>query len=373
LVRDVFPFGKPAGHEDVVDREHFIAEVQQRLIDGHSVMLAGPRRIGKSSIAWEILRRLKANDVYVAAVDLFYVTSIEEFATKLMQAILENRTGPFQQAVRALHGLQKYFSRSEFRAKIHDLELGVSLVSERVDPTELLESAIQTADVLARKDGRRMVILLDEFQEIERLGGEDLLKRLRALFQRQDNTSYLFLGSQTTLMQTIFSDRRQAFYRFATLLELPPVPFAAWREYIATRLASFNIEITEPALDLLLERTGGHPYCVMAVAYNAYLHVRLEELNTVNADVIHYAYEQAMSHLASIYDVQWQEIRQFKNADVVLMALVEGIPPYSLPLNNALVAKALTNLQRISVITKGPQRGEYRLVEPMFADWLKRK
>lgn len=372
-VRDVFPFGKPAMREDVVDRESFIQEVKQRLTDGQSVMLAGPRRIGKSSIAWEIMRRLKADGAYTSNVDLFYVTSIEELGAKLMQSTLENRTGPVHLAARAIQGLQKMFSISEVHAKIHDLELGVSFGTERMDPLELLESAIRTTDHLAKKDGRRMVILFDEFQEVERLGGESLLKRLRALFQQQTNTTYLFLGSQTTLMQTIFSDRRQAFYRFATLLALPPVPEDAWREYISQRLGEYGIEITEPALSMLVERTGGHPYCVMAVAYNAYLHVQLETLSVVTADVIHYAYNQALVHLASIYDIQWQEIHRFKHADAVLMALIDGIPPYSLPLSNALVGKSLANLQRISVITKGPQRGEYHLVEPMFGDWLRRK
>ena len=62
----------------------------------------------------------------------------------------------------------------------------------------------------------------------------------------------------------------------------------------------------------------------MAVAYSAHLHGRLHQLTTITSDVVDYAYEQAMRHLQSIYDVQWQELHRFRHADTVFAALVEG-------------------------------------------------
>ena len=173
-------------------------------------------------------------------------------------------------------------------------------------------------------------------------------------------------------MQTIFADRRQAFYRFAVLLDMPTISEAAWRGYVTNKLQSLGIGITDPALSLLLQKTGGHPYCVMAVAYNAYLHVRMQSSLEVDADVIHFAYDRALDHLESIYDIQWQEIHHLKHADTVLAAIIEGVPPYSVKLSSQAVAKALAYLIRISMITKGERRGDYRLVEPMFGDWYRR-
>jgi len=42
----LFPLG-PVAREDLVGREDFIASLVNRLSDGQSVMLAGPRRIGR--------------------------------------------------------------------------------------------------------------------------------------------------------------------------------------------------------------------------------------------------------------------------------------------------------------------------------------
>ncbi len=369
-VESIFPFGRPVTSGDIVDRREFLAEMQQRLSDGHSLMLPGPRRIGKSSVAHEVLRRMRDTGAYTANVDLFYVTGIDEFAAKLMKSVLENRTGVLGQAIRAMRGLRTLIGQAEVRAKIHDLELGLSLGREETDPLEQLEMAISLAENLAQRDNRRMVILLDEFQEMERLGGQALLQRLRALLQRQTHTVYLFLGSQTTLMQTIFADRGQAFYRFATMMELPSIPAEAWHDYLSKRFVDFRMHFTDPAFRLMMDRTGGHPYCLMAVAYNAHLHANLHHLTTITADVVDYAYEQAMRHLQSIYDVQWQELHRFRHADTVFAALVEGAAPYSLPISGSVVTKAIQNLIRLSIIVKGEGRGEYHLVEPMFGDWL---
>ncbi len=369
---DVFPFGKPAGAADIVDREDFIRELVQRLSDGHSVILSGPRRTGKSSVAGEVLRRLAAQGAYTAQLDLFHVTNLEELASKLLQSVLANRTGVRSRAARALRGLRQWLSQGELRARVHDLELQVPLGSADVDPLDLLDTAVETAERLAAADGRRMVVLLDEFQEIERLGGEPLLKRLRSLFQMQERTAYLFLGSQAAMMQTIFGDRRRAFFRFALPLSLPPIPDEEWETYIRRRLAEHGIGVTASALAALLARTGGHPYCVMAVAYHAYLHCKLRQLSEINADMVDHAYEQSLAHLEDFYSVQWMEVRRVRHADSVLRAFAEGDQPYALGLHPHSVTKAIQHLLRIGVVSRGQRRGRYALVEPMFGEWVRR-
>ncbi len=366
----LFPVGTPAGEGHVVDREDYITSVYQRLLDGQSIMMSGPRRTGKSSVALEILRRLKKEGAYIAVVDLFTTASIEEMAAKLFHSILDNRTGVYRYAFHAVQSLKDRFEKAEFRAKLHDLELGLTLERSLVNPVDLLDAAITTAENLAKKDETRMVVLLDEFQEIERLGGDQLLKKLRALFQQQHYVKYLFLGSQTTLMNTLFSSRQQAFYRFATIMDLPDIPVDEWKRYIVEQLAAQNIQISSPAFSLLMQKTGGHPYCVMAVAYNAYLQTKLNGMTSISADVMHFAYEQSLTQLDGVYTGQLTEIHRFKHADAVLAAIIDGIPPYSLKVANAAIGKALAYLIRIAVITKGRHRGEYHLIEPLFGEWL---
>lgn len=63
----VFPPGKPVDPEDLVDR----------LWDGQSVIIASPRRTGKSSVAQEALHRLQRRGACTATVDAFLASSQE--------------------------------------------------------------------------------------------------------------------------------------------------------------------------------------------------------------------------------------------------------------------------------------------------------
>ena len=371
--KDLFPLGKIVSSEDVVDREEFIEETKLRLLQGQSVMLSGPRRIGKTSVAYEILRQLQEAGAYVAKIDLFHVTSIEELGTKLLQAIVENRTGVLHHAVYTLKQWKKeWLVSSEIHAKLYDLELGLT-VERSQSPLELLETAIHTAEKMTSRDDKRMVILLDEFQELDRLGGETLLKRLRSLFQQQQHTTYFFLGSERSLLTTLFADRRQAFYRFATILPLPQIPDVKWRTYIINKLQERTMTITEPALDWLLDKTGSHPYCLMSVMSNAYLLGIMGHQTVIDVEILYTAFERSMSQLEAVYEEQWQEIRSHKGLDRVLTSILLNQPIHHQTEGISNVSRAVQTLIRLAIIQKGEHRGKYHVMEPMFGDWVLRK
>lgn len=368
----IFPLGKIATSDDVVDRREFIQETKLRLLNGNSVMLSGPRRTGKSSVSYEIIRQLQLEGCYTASVDLLYVNSIEELAAKLIQSILENRVGLLSQVPTVFRHLKEILSNSKLHAKIQDLDLGITFNGQK-SPLELLETAIFTAEKMAEKDNKRMVILFDEFQELDRLGDDSLLKRLRSIFQHQERTSYYFLGSESSLLNTIFADRRQAFYRFATLITLPSIPNDEWKQYITTKLNNEHIDITDSAFSLLIGRTGGHPYCVMSVILNAYYYAKVNNTAEINAEVLNFAYEQSMTQLNIVYEDQWQQIRKFKGSDKTVLSILTGNPLYKKDDAVANVNRAIKNLTRLSIIEKGENRGEYHILEPMFGDWILRK
>jgi len=52
----LFPLGGPVSEKDIVGREDFVISLVTRLFEGQSIMLAGPRRIGKTSLALEVFK-----------------------------------------------------------------------------------------------------------------------------------------------------------------------------------------------------------------------------------------------------------------------------------------------------------------------------
>lgn len=368
----LFPVGRLAGPEDVVDREDFLERITAEILSGQSVMIAGPRRIGKSSVAHEILRRLRAAGHHTAAVDLFYTGTLEALGASLLQAVLEARSGVQPRLLRTWQEIKTWIQQITLRQNIGDFEITLPLRTDPLSAEEMIALALSTAERIAAKDDCAFVILFDEFQEVDVLGGTPLLKRLRAIFQQQERCTYLFLGSQTSLLETLFADRRAAFYRFAKQYQLPPIPPDAWADYLTEKFASVGLSITSTAVAAILDETGGHPYGVMQVANAAYVRARLSEAREISAELIAIVLDEVLDSLDATYSEVWEQIRKFRHAGRLVTGLMEGKRPYSVDLDAGTVSRLLTVLQEMAVLRRHG-RGDYAFVEPLFERWLRRK
>src|SRR5207237_9889024 len=94
-----FNFGDVALDEGVTDRERDLAELKADIRNGQNVVVFAPRRYGKSSLIWRAAQELAASDeALVAQVDLMRVTTKEQLASKLSQAIYEGIATPLLRA-----------------------------------------------------------------------------------------------------------------------------------------------------------------------------------------------------------------------------------------------------------------------------------
>lgn len=369
MLQTGFPRGRIIPSSDVIGRRGFLEQLEERLVFGDSTMLAGPRRTGKSSVAFEVLRRLEARGCYVLDLDLLHVSTRDEFALRMIQKVAQLRTGVFHHSLHTVQEFLRWLTKPELFIKVQDIEFGARLPFEsNPDPLAILQEALDAAERIAEKDGKRVVILLDEFQEVDRLGGGMLLRYLRSVFQRQQNVTYLFLGSEPSMMRTIFADKRQAFYRFATMLHLPDIDAAEWEEYVRSKLTLLHMSIHPIALDMALRATGGHPYGFMAVLANAFLTARLSGELEITVEFIRAGIEQTFEQLDAIYEELWKRILDIRGGDAVLTDIASGAPPYR-GKNATLVRRAVDQLLESGIIVK-TGRGQYRFVEPMFRHWI---
>src|SRR2546426_8045582 len=88
-----FPVGGPVPAADLVGRETYLRRLTERLEDGQHVLISGPRRIGKTSIILEALRRLRRRGAHTAYVDCLGATDIRGLGERLADAILQNLSG----------------------------------------------------------------------------------------------------------------------------------------------------------------------------------------------------------------------------------------------------------------------------------------
>src|SRR2546423_14380955 len=93
LAPPYFPVGGPVPAADLVGRETYLRRLIERLEDGQHVLVAGPRRIGKTSIILEALRRLRRRGLYTAYVDCLGAAENRGPRGRLARAVLPNLAG----------------------------------------------------------------------------------------------------------------------------------------------------------------------------------------------------------------------------------------------------------------------------------------
>ena len=98
-------------------------------------------------------------------------------------------------------------------------------------PTAIPSATSSTRSALPQRiavdDGKHVVLFIDEFQEVANprkpYGDPDAVtKRMRAIFQRSPDVSFLFAGSYEHVLRELFGRARQAFGHFGSIYELPP-------------------------------------------------------------------------------------------------------------------------------------------------------
>ena len=254
-----FQVGKPVSGNNFTGREKEIRELKQMLLNGQSVVLIAPRRFGKTSVMINTLEHLKHEGVYTSYIDIFSIADIKRLSEQLSKAILENKK--LDQLINTVKkNFGDIFKNLEFKSTIEEYEFLLKFGQTETNPWELLENTLDFAEKFAEKNSKHLVIGIDEFGDIEKLGTDNLAKLLRAKMQQQKNVSYLFSGSFESVMNQLFTTVKSPFYRFARITYLGNIKREAFEKFYKNILHKAEIEINRGLVNDILNFTKGHPY-----------------------------------------------------------------------------------------------------------------
>jgi len=372
-----FLFGTLALDESFADRQREIAELAADIRNGQDVVVFAPRRYGKSSLISAAAQVLAKDKVLIADVDLMTTPSKERFAAALASSIYEHIASPLE---RVWDKATAPFRRLRVQPAMSlDPETGAVAFSfaaarEPADVDATIEGLLRLPAELEPARGRRIALVFDEFQEIVEID-PDLPKLMRAIFQRQPEISHVYLGSKRHVMQRIFNDANEPFWRSAKAIELDLIPAEEFSGFIAGRFRATGREVEPATVARLLALTGGHPHATQEISYF------LWEQTPVGASASPQRLEAALDAVLraehSHFSLLWEEAAKAQRLVLQALAREPGHPlskPYrdrhGLP-SAATVQKALRALEQREVVAG--ERGAYRIAEPFLADWLRRQ
>ena len=293
-----FVFGRIAVGDNFTDREAETATLVSQFRSLVNTIIISPRRWGKSSLVEKASQVATANepDLRIVHIDLFNIRNEEEFYTTLATKVLSATSTRWEDAVMN--------AKSFFRFLIPKIVVGTDPSNEfsiefdwnevKKSPDEILE----LPEKIANEKGIKIVICIDEFQNIAEFTDPDAFqKKLRTFWQRQQSVAYCLYGSKRHMMLEVFTDSSKPFYKFGNLMFLGKIEKSYLTAFFKERFEATGKKITEEAASLIAEYTDNHPYYSQQLAQLSWLRTTKQ----CNAGIVREAHASLVDQLSLLF------------------------------------------------------------------------
>ena len=377
----LFPTDSPVPAGQLIGRGDDVAEMQARLEAGTHLVVAGPRRTGKTSVCEAALGRLARRGAYTAKLDLFRLSDAGELAEALAAAVIGNRSAAHRALRRARSAGRAALSAAQARAVLkmvgelgEGVELALTPGLAAQDPERALDLALELPERVAVADGKQLILFFDEFQELASArkpygDPEAVTNRMRAVFQRSTSVSYLFAGSIEHVMRDLFAPGRRAFSGFGSFYSLRPIEAGEWRAGLAARFAKDDCTVAEAALVRIVELGGGHPRATMRIAQQAHL-ISLElDTHEIGLDLVQLGFERALEGDRPTMEQVVERIRLLHKHGLLIARTVAAGNAMPRRVQPGARDRAL-KLLRDAGILEHEAHGRWRVIDPLLRHYL---
>lgn len=268
IIRDLFPLGIATGPA-FCNRDDERDTLKRNIRAGRHTWIWARRRVGKTSLVEQVILELAQSRpaIHAARLDCNIVhdaDSLDQALRKSVSRLAVQMAPGGRSRVQGL--LEKAFGR--FRPEFH---IGSSMFQMRLNPVDT--PAANIAEVLLALDqhaaqlDRRAIVVLDEFQQVSRLthGRKDttLEGAIRHAVERASRITYIFSGSERSLLADMFENADRPLYHHSRKMSLGRISAEHYREFLndAAR-ARWQKTLKDAVVDCILKRTQRQPFYV---------------------------------------------------------------------------------------------------------------
>ena len=369
-----FVYGTTVSSHAFTNREKDVQKLKSNLLNGINTTIISPRRWGKSSLVEKVIREINAKEKKhkTVVIDLFSVGSKEEFLEQFAKEVIKASSGKWQEWM--LSG------KEFFRQLIPKLSLGIdpntdfSISFDWKELRKYSEEVLQLPETIARKKGIRMIICLDEFQNLASYPGyEEFEKQMRAVWQRQKLVTYCLYGSKRHMMTDIFNNPAKPFYRFGDILVLPKIEHAKWLRFITNGFKNTGKNIDEKTASWIPEIMKNHSWYVQQLAQYTWnlthKSCSLKEAQAALQELLNANSPLYQKEVESISTSQLNLLKAVAKGETQLTS-VAVMEHYRLGTPNN-VTKSKASLINNDLIQEN--NGKYEFTDPAFEIWFRKQ
>ena len=226
-----FVFGVSVSDYNFIGRKEEKRRLKMNFEEGINTILISPRRWGKTSLVRKVCEVVDRKKVIPVFVDIFKCKTEYEFYNALAEAVLKQTAS---KAELWMDNARDFIARLSPKVSFSPEPNSEFALSLGISPkTHAPEEILSLAEEIAKKKQKRIVVCIDEFQQIgEMADSVSIQKRLRSVWQHQRLTSYCLFGSKKHTMMNVFQKRNMPLYQFGDFKFLDKIPTETWVEYI---------------------------------------------------------------------------------------------------------------------------------------------
>lgn len=369
-----FVFGVRVEGDAFTDRKEETERLKANFTYGVNTILILPRRMGKTSLVDKVCSLVEDEHIRIAHIDAFGCRSEHDFVNAFATAVVRATSGKWDEW---MENAKVFLSR--FVPKIslgQDPMTDFSISLEYNPHNTTTEEVLQLPEVIAKAKGIRIVVCIDEFQQLgDFTDSLTFQKKLRGVWQRQSHVSYCLYGSKKHMMEQMFQNQSYPFYRFGDLFYLDKISEDDWVAYIRDRFRVTGKRISDDLARVICSVTDRYSSYVQQLAWLVWLKAQNE---ATMADV-QYAIDRLLDACEPLFIQQTEELSAYQMN--FLHALANGVHTgftqssvlsgYRLgtAANVTRLRKALIEKDLITVST--PKHLE--ISDPILTLWLKRR
>ena len=229
-----------------------------------SILTVGLRGVGKTVLLDRMREDTEASGIQTLRVEAPESRSLPSIlAPQLRQALLrlsrnEQARDLAQRALRGLAGFAK-----ALKMKYADIEVGFDFepepgLADNGDLEHDLQALLEAAGAAAQKAGTALAMFVDELQYVE----EDELAALITALHRaaQRRLPVVLVGAGLPQLRGRMGRAKSYAERLFDFPEIGPLPPPAARTAIARPAEAEGVEVSEEALECIVQKTHGYPY-----------------------------------------------------------------------------------------------------------------
>jgi predicted transcriptional regulator len=368
-----------AGRGELRETVRVALERARRGLPSKSILMVGLRGVGKTVLLDRMRAEAEQRGIYTVRVEAPEDRSLPAIlAPELRIALLrlsriERAKAAAQRALRGLAG----FARA-LKLKYDDIEVGLDFepeagLADNGDLEHDLQALLEAAGQAARQDQTALAIFADELQYV----AEDQLAALITALHRtaQQSLPVTLIGAGLPQLRGRMGRAKSYAERLFDFPEIGPLTPEAARQALSKPVSDAGAQITDAALEIIIEETQGYPYFVQEWGKHAW---ECAAASPITAEAVRQASVVAVAALdESFFRVRFDRLTPSEKRYLRAMAELGPAAHRSGDIA-AMLGREVTALgpTRAQLISKGmvysPSHGDTAFTVPLFDAFMRR-